>query len=188
MNKKTRIAAIGDLHVGRSHWGPYDELFREISGKADVLLLCGDLTNFGLPEEAEMLAAQLQSCSIPVIGVMGNHDYQSGKKDEVKHILTQGKLVVLDDEPFELNEIGFVGTKGFAGGFGQYMLGSFGEDGIKTFVQEAINEALRLEGQLSTLETEKKSHFCTILQFKKRSSVSLQRYILSWVRRDWLNR
>jgi Icc-related predicted phosphoesterase len=156
MNKKLRIAAIGDIHVGRTHWGPYDELFREISGKADVLILCGDLTNYGLPEEAELLATQLQACSIPIIGVLGNHDYQSGKKDTLKQILTQGKMVVLEDEPFEIQGVGFAGTKGFAGGFGQHMLGSFGEEGIKQFVQEAVNETLRLEGQLSTLESEKK--------------------------------
>lgn len=156
MTDSITIAALADIHVGRPNWGPYTELFRGISGQADVLLLGGDLTTLGTPEEATMLAEQLQACTIPVIGVLGNHDYTSGKQEKVRQILTDAHMQVLYDAPFEVKGVGFAGTKGFGGGFGSQMLGSFGENTIKTFVQEAVDEALQLENQLTNLETEKK--------------------------------
>lgn len=149
------IAAIGDIHIGRAGWGPYTDLFQEISEKADVLLLCGDLTHGGTPEEAENLSTQLAQCTIPVIGVLGNHDYASGNQEKITDIL-KGEMILLDEEPFEVKGVGFAGVKGFGGGFEEYMQSGFGEQTMKDFVQETLSEVLKLESQLSILETEKK--------------------------------
>ncbi len=154
-HKPFTIAAIGDIHVGRFGWGPYSDLFREISEKADVLLLCGDLTHGGTVEEADSLSRQLAQCTIPVIGVLGNHDYAAGKQKEITDIL-KGEMVLLDKEPFEIKGVGFAGVKGFAGGYEQFMQSGFGEEAMKVFVQETLNETLKLESQLSILETKKK--------------------------------
>src|SRR5919201_1949093 len=151
-----RIAAIGDLHVHQNSPDSLQPLFEKISQSADVLALCGDLTHLGLPQEAEKLANDLRSCRIPVVAVLGNHDYQSGQQEEVKKILRAGKVSVLEEsETFELNGVGFAGAKGFGGGFNKHMLTPFGEEAIKHFVTEAVNELLRLEVALNSLRTEK---------------------------------
>jgi uncharacterized protein len=153
---KVRVAAIGDLHVHQNFTDSYQELFDKISQTADVLALCGDLTHLGLPDEAERLAKDLHACRVPVVAVLGNHDYQSGHVDEVKKILRGAKVVLLEEsETFELNGVGFAGVKGFGGGFDKHMLAPFGEDPIKHFVSEAVNESLRLEVALNSLRTEK---------------------------------
>src|SRR5262245_37405019 len=131
-----RLAAIADLHITQASHQSFRDLFAEISTVADVLLLCGDLTNLGLPEEAELLASDLHLCRIPVLGVLGNHDHHSGKEPEVKSIL-RSAMVFLDEETHELRHVGFAGVKGFAGGFDHHMLTSFGEDAVKHFVGEA---------------------------------------------------
>src|SRR4029078_6789176 len=87
---KMRVAAIGDLHVMEDSVAPYRELFTEISSAAEVLVLCGDLTNFGRTSEAEILAEDIRACSIPVLGVLGNHDYECGQPEKVCEILHQG--------------------------------------------------------------------------------------------------
>jgi Icc-related predicted phosphoesterase len=151
-----RVAAIGDLHVHQNPSNVLQTLFDKISHNADVLALCGDLTNVGLPQEADRLVNDLRSCRVPVVAVLGNHDYQSGHADDVKRILRDGKVVVLDEtETFELKGVGFAGAKGFGGGFDKHMLTPFGEDAIKQFVTEAINESLKLEIALNSLGTEK---------------------------------
>jgi uncharacterized protein len=155
-SKKIKIAALGDIHVRETSAGQYKDLFLDMSKNADIFVLCGDLCDLGLPSEAEILAAELRSCSIPVVGVLGNHDYESGQQDKVTEILTQAGMMVLDNEPFELLGVGFAGVKGFGGGFDKYMLGSFGETHIKDFVAEALKEELKLETQLQRLTTEKK--------------------------------
>src|SRR5204863_2642189 len=151
-----RVAAIGDLHVHQSSSDSLQALFDKISQNADVLALCGDLTQLGLPEEADCLANDLRSSRVPVVAVLGNHDYQSGRAEEVKKILRAAKVTVLEEtETFELNGVGFAGAKGFGGGFDKHMLTPFGEDPIKHFVTEAVNESLRLEVALNSLRTEK---------------------------------
>jgi len=150
-----RVAAIGDLHVVETHRHPYRELFQRISQEADVLALCGDLTNFGKTPEAEILAEDLLACSIPVVGVLGNHDYECGQPEEVSKILHQGGMRCLEGEPIEVHGVGFAGAKGFIGGFGRYMLSAFGEHEIKSFVQASIDENLKLESSLRMLRTER---------------------------------
>ena len=154
-NGKLRMAAIGDLHVVETHSRPYRELFQRISQEADVLALCGDLTNFGKTPEAEILAEDLQACTIPVVGVLGNHDYECGQPEEVARILHQAGMRLLDGEPTEVGGVGFAGAKGFIGGFGRYMLSAFGETEIKSFVQASIEENLKLESSLRMLKTDR---------------------------------
>jgi len=152
-----RVAAVGDLHVHQKSTESLEWLFDKISQTADVLALCGDLTQLGLPAEAERLAGDLRACRIPVVAVLGNHDYHSGHAEEVKRILQAGgKVVVLEEsETFELKGVGFAGTKGFGGGFDKHMLTPFGEEAIKRFVTEAVNESLQLEVALNSLRTER---------------------------------
>ena len=149
-----RVAALGDLHVHQTSTENLQGLFDRISQNADVLALCGDLTNLGMPHEAERLVNDLRSCRIPVVAVLGNHDYQSGRSDELKQVLRAGKVVVLEEtETFEIKGVGFAGAKGFCGGFDKHMLAPFGEDPIKHFVNEAVSESLKLEVALNSLRT-----------------------------------
>jgi len=152
---KLRVAAIGDLHVKEDSAAPYRELFAEISGEADVLVLCGDLTNFGKTKEAEILAEDIRSCSIPVIGVLGNHDYECGQPEKVAEILHGAGMTVLDEQAIEIEGVGFAGVKGFMGGYGRGELAPFGEPIAKAFVQEALDEARKLENALRTIRTER---------------------------------
>ena len=157
-----RVAAIGDLHVQEDSVAPYREMFAEISAKADVLVLCGDLTNFGKTHEAEILAEDNKSCSIPVLGVLGNHDYECGQPDKVCEILHSAGMKVLDEQAVEIDGVGFAGVKGFMGGYGRGELAPFGEPIAKAFVDEVLNEARKLENQLRTLRTE---HSVAILHY-----------------------
>jgi Icc-related predicted phosphoesterase len=152
--KAVRLAAVGDVHCKRGSEGAFRELFASASQLADVLVLCGDLTDYGTPEEAEVLAAELRAgVRVPVVAVLGNHDFESGKQDEVKAIVARTGAVVLDGDSCEIGGVGFAGAKGFGGGFGDRMLGPWGEAAIKLFVHEAVEEALKLETALRRLET-----------------------------------
>src|SRR5918993_2606264 len=151
-----RIAAVGDLHYGRAApAGSLHPLFAQINDSADVLVLCGDLTDYGVPEEARAFARELAAVKVPMVGVLGNHDYESGQEDEVRRIVTDAGLVVLDGDTTEVHGIGFAGVKGFAGGFGRRALGPWGEEIIKKFVHECLDEALKLESALARLRTER---------------------------------
>jgi Icc-related predicted phosphoesterase len=152
---KLRVAAIGDLHVMEDSVAPYRELFAEISSAADVLVLCGDLTNFGKTREAEILAEDIRSCTIPVVGVLGNHDYECGQPEKVCSILHDAGMTVLDEQAIEIDGVGFAGVKGFLGGFGRGELAPFGEPIVKAMVDEALGEARKLENQLRTLRTDR---------------------------------
>jgi uncharacterized protein len=149
------FAAIGDLHVREDRTSLYRELFAEISTKAEVLVLCGDLTDVGKPREAEVLAEDLRACSIPVVGVLGNHDYESDQAEEVEKILKAAGVHLLNGQSYETNGVAFVGVKGFVGGFGRRMLASFGEAVLKTFVAESVKEAMRLENAMRAVGTER---------------------------------
>jgi len=152
---KLRVAAIGDLHVMEDSVAPYRELFAEIGNAADVLVLCGDLTNFGKTSEAEILAEDIRACSIPVVGVLGNHDYECGQPEEVARILHEAGMTVLDEQAVEIEGVGFAGVKGFIGGYGRGELAPFGEPILKAVVDEVLNESRKLENQLRTLRTER---------------------------------
>lgn len=149
-----RVAAMGDLHYRKSSQGALQATFARLVDLADVLVLCGDLTDYGLPEEAEILARDLTALHLPVIAVLGNHDFESGQEEDVSKILTDGGVHLLDGDTFETHGVGFAGVKGFCGGFGRGTLGPWGEPIVKSFVNEAVNEALKLESALARLRTE----------------------------------
>ena len=152
-----RLAAIGDLHYGRtSAPGSLQPLFAQINESADVLALCGDLTDYGLAEEARAFVKELQpAVKIPVVAVLGNHDFESNQQTQIAQVLKDAGVTVLDGETTEVHGIGFAGIKGFAGGFGRRALGPWGEEIIKRFVREAVDEALKLESALARLRNDR---------------------------------
>jgi Icc-related predicted phosphoesterase len=151
---RVRIAAIADLHYSRTSQGAMQPMLARIADDADILLICGDLTDYGLPEEARLLAREISGAvKVPLVAVLGNHDYESGAASEVRAILSDAGIVVLDGETCEVHGVGFAGVKGFAGGFGRGTLGPWGEQAVKAFVREAVDEALKLETALARLRT-----------------------------------
>jgi Icc-related predicted phosphoesterase len=153
--ERLRVAAIGDVHASPNAKGRWRDTLAEVSTAADVLCLCGDLTNHGTVPEAESLAEDLRACSIPVLAVLGNHDHHCGEPEALEKILGDAGVKFLEDEVHTVNGVGFAGVKGFAGGFDGKMLDAFGEAPIKAFVQEVLDQALRLEHALKELDTER---------------------------------
>jgi Icc-related predicted phosphoesterase len=153
-NDVVRIAAMGDLHYSRTSAGSLQPVFHQVTDAADVLLICGDLTDFGLAEEAKLLAKDLTSAlKIPVVAVLGNHDFEAGAEVEIAKILTDAGVRILDGDTHEIHGVGFAGVRGFCGGFGRGALGAWGEPIIKQFVHEALEEVLKLESALARLKT-----------------------------------
>jgi Icc-related predicted phosphoesterase len=149
-----RVAAVGDLHCGKGSQGAFQPLFTRMAESADVAVMCGDLTDYGLPDEARVLAREIAGgLKIPVAAVFGNHDYESGHAEEVAAILGEAGVRVLDGDGVEIHGVGIAGVKGFAGGFGDRALQSWGEPVLKQFVREAVEEALKLEQALARLRT-----------------------------------
>jgi Icc-related predicted phosphoesterase len=154
---RVRLAAIGDLHFGKGSAGIFQPVLSQIATAADVLLIAGDLTDYGHPEEARNLVKELTAAvHIPIVAVLGNHDFESGAEQEIQQICVDAGICILDGETCEVQGVGFAGVKGFAGGFGRGALGPWGEQIIKLFVHEAVNEALKLESALARLRTDKK--------------------------------
>jgi len=157
-----RVAALGDLHCTKTSQGVFQPLFARIAEAADLVLIAGDLTDYGLPEEARVLARELTAIHAPVVAVLGNHDVESGKADEIRQIVTDAGVTILDGDAYETHGIGIAGIKGFGGGFGKRALGPWGETIIKQFVHEAVDEALKLEAALARLRTR---HLIALLHY-----------------------
>lgn len=158
--EKLRVAAVSDVHYDKQSNGDLEELFIEASAAADVFLLCGDLTSYGLPAEADVLAEDIRTyLQIPALAVFGNHDFEADKSAVIREIMEKAGVTFLDGQCTEVEGVGFAGVRGFAGGFDEYALNAWGESVIKEFVQEAVNEALKLERALSRLEAEQ----CVVL-------------------------
>jgi Icc-related predicted phosphoesterase len=154
---QTRIAAVADIHYSKTSKGKLRDLFVNATANADVLVIAGDLTEYGSPEEAAVLAEDLRAnVRIPIVAVLGNHDFESGKPSEVQAALESVGVTFLDGSGIEVDGIGFAGVCGFGGGFDRQMLSSWGEPLIKAFVQESVDHALRLGKALTNLATEKK--------------------------------
>jgi uncharacterized protein len=151
-----RIAATADLHFApASHSAVLDQLGK-VRDEADVLILAGDLTNYGQPSEMDPLLNAFVRLRLPIIAVLGNHDYESGKEQELMQMMTGAGIKVLDGTGYERDGVGFAGTKGFVGGFGRGVLTAFGEPEIKTFVKVSIEESLKLERGLAQLRVPKR--------------------------------
>lgn len=149
-----RIAAVGDIHYTLSSQGLLQNICAYVSENADILLLCGDIVDDGRPEEARLFAKELTAgIRIPMVGVLGNHEYEAGQVDEVRHIFADAGIIMLDGEAHEVHGIGFAGVKGFAGGFGEHALQAWGESTLKQFVHETVEESLKLESALAKLRT-----------------------------------
>lgn len=153
---EVRVAAVGDIHVSEANAGSLRSTLLDINRNADILVLAGDLTNRGLPREAHLLLDELSVCKLPTLAVLGNHDVECEQEDEVVKILCGGGLTMLDDEPHEIGSVGFAGVKGFCGGFDRHALAPWGEQMIKSFVRESLDEALKFESNLGRLRTEHK--------------------------------
>jgi Icc-related predicted phosphoesterase len=148
---KVRVAAMSDIHCGKTSQGTLAPVLAQAVEHADVLVLCGDLTDYGLAEEARVLVKELAAVHVPIVAVLGNHDFESGEEGAVTDILTAAGVQMLDGGSCEVMGVGFAGTKGFAGGFGRGTLGAWGEATVKNFVNEAVHEALKLETALARL-------------------------------------
>ena len=152
-----RLAAVADLHCRQDQHGRFRELVKVVNGEAEGLVLAGDLTDHGLVDEAKALAEALAQLNVPCAAVLGNHDFEGNAVREIVRILNEVKIVVLDgDHAVFDHRLGIAGVKGFAGGFDRALLQAFGEPAVKAFVQEAVNEGLKLEAALAQLDTPKK--------------------------------
>lgn len=153
-DKKIRIAAVADIHIKETDKGKWVDYFKEVSRQADILLICGDLTDTGDEGEAQVLSEELRNCNIPVVMVLGNHDFEKGRHKLIRQILQTDHVHILDGESIIIKGVGFAGIKGFGGGFDNHQLSMFGEGAMKAFVQEAVDEALRLDRALARLDQE----------------------------------
>jgi Icc-related predicted phosphoesterase len=151
-----RIAAVADLHFSPQNYDRLREPMGRVRDEADVLVLAGDLTNYGKPAEMESLLNAIVRLRIPTVAILGNHDYESGHQEELIRMMTAEGIKALDGTGYERDGVGFAGTKGFLGGVGRGVLTAFGEPEVKAFVQAAIDEALKLERALSLLRTPKR--------------------------------
>src|SRR6202048_2519971 len=151
-----RIAATADLHFSPERYAKLKDQLDRVRDEADIFVLAGDLTNYGQPSEMEPLLNVLVRLRLPTVAVLGNHDYESGKEEELKRMMVAEGIKVLDGTAYERDGVGFAGTKGFPGGFGRGALTAFGELEVKAFVQAAIDEAVRLERAMSQLRTAKR--------------------------------
>jgi Icc-related predicted phosphoesterase len=152
-----RLAAVGDLHCREDQAGRFREMVKAVNGEAEGLVLAGDLTDHGTLAEARVLCEQLGALRVPCAAVLGNHDFEGGAAKEIVRVLAEVKVKVLDgDYTVFDHRLGIAGAKGFCGGFDRAMLQAFGEPAIKAFVQEAVNEELKLEAALAQLDIERR--------------------------------
>jgi Icc-related predicted phosphoesterase len=161
-----RIAALADIHFSPPAYDRIRTVMERVRDEADLLIIAGDLTNYGKVQEMESLLNALVRLRIPIVAVLGNHDYESGQEGELMRMMTAEGIKVLDGTAYERDGVGFAGTKGFIGGFGRGALTAFGEPQIKLIVQAAVDEALKLERALAQIRTEKRVvvlHYAPIL-------------------------
>ncbi len=151
-----RIAATADIHTRVLDEAATEKLFEGVNAEADVLVLAGDLTDTGLPAEAETLAQSLKNVTIPILAILGNHDHESGRAEEITKLLTGKGIIMMEGQIREIGGVGFVGTKGFSGGFGRNMVQPFGEQALKAFIRAGINEALELENMVARMENHRR--------------------------------
>src|SRR5947209_11900719 len=137
-----KIAAVADIHLKPEDQEKNVRQFSMANELADVLVIAGDFTNHGMPDEMRACLAVLEHVHIPIVAVLGNHDHESGHQDELAGMLRLAGIFLLDGQCHQVDSVGFAGTKGFCGGFAPYELMPFGEMGIKTSVEAAQREAI----------------------------------------------
>jgi Icc-related predicted phosphoesterase len=166
-SRDLRVAAVGDIHFDGARSGALRDLFSDVHQSADVLVLCGDLTTHGRREQMQAFTEELAGVDIPIVAVLGNHDFENGENDACTEVLSEAGVHVRDGTNVVIDGVGFAGTKGFAGGFGRGSLGPFGEPLIKEFVNAAVEEALKLERALQQLRTDTRIvvlHYSPVVQ------------------------
>jgi Icc-related predicted phosphoesterase len=154
-----RVAAVGDVHVGEDNYGQLRPYLTKLADQADVLLLAGDLTRHGTPAEGRLVAEEFRGLSVPVVAVLGNHDYHSDAQGEITAMLSDAGVRVLECSSAVLScaggsTLGVAGSKGFGGGFAGKAATAFGEPEIKAFVTHTQRMAAQLREQLAELETD----------------------------------
>ncbi|MBE0447342.1 MAG: metallophosphoesterase [Actinobacteria bacterium] len=153
-----RIAAVGDVHAQRGAAPTFKADFANINARADILAIAGDLTAHGLAEEAEVLVDILKGVNIPIVAVLGNHDYHQRQQEEIKRVLKSSGILALDGETAVVEaggfNVGFIGTKGFGGGFGMGALPDFGEEIFRMMYREGVNEANKIRRGLETIKAD----------------------------------
>lgn len=154
-----RVAAVGDVHFAADSAGSLRDQFARVHEVADVLLLAGDLTRLGLPEEAEVLCDELAGVQVPMVGVLGNHDMHADRSKEVVDVFEAGGVRMLEGEAVELRigdrTLGVAGVKGFGNGFPGASASDFGEPEMKAFVGHAREAGERLREALASLDTDR---------------------------------
>lgn len=155
-----RIAAAGDLHFDRKSHNRLSQHLTGIEENADFFLLAGDLTQTGHPEEMKVLAEDLRKCPIPVIAVLGNHDYHVDQVEQGVRILNDANVIVLEGSSVILNvnnqKVGIAGAKGFGGGFVGASGSDFGEQEMKAFMRHSKNQAKALETVIKEMDADYK--------------------------------
>lgn len=153
-----RVAAVGDVHYGSDSTGWLRPHFEGLAADADVLLIAGDLTRSGQAAEAAVLGADLRTVSVPVVVVLGNHDWHRGEERDIRTVLEQSGVTVLDGESIVLDlpggRLGIAGCKGFGGGFAGACATPFGEPEMKAFVGRTQRESARLEDALNGMRAD----------------------------------
>ena len=149
------IAAAGDIHCTESRRREIERAFRELDDAVDLVLLAGDLTTYGEPEQAAVLADVVREVEPPVVAVLGNHDWHSNRQDEIVRLLREAGVTVLDRSWTTMNlrgtDVGVVGTKGFVGGFPDSQLPDFGEPLLRQVYAETTAEVRALEQGLAAV-------------------------------------
>ncbi len=155
-----RIAAAGDVHFDRKSQNRLAQHMKDLEDRADIFLLAGDLTQTGHPEEMQVLANDLRHSKIPVIAVLGNHDYHVDQVEVVTQILKDAGVIVLERTctiiQHKNEKIGIAGAKGFGGGFVGASGSDFGEPEMKSFMRHSRNEARQLEQVIKDMDTDYK--------------------------------
>jgi Icc-related predicted phosphoesterase len=162
-----RLAAVADIHLSEKDREGDIRQFSIVNELADALVIAGDFTNHGMPEEMRVCLSVLEHIHVPIIAVLGNHDHESGHQDELAGMLRLAGVHLLDGHCYEVDNVGFAGTKGFCGGFAPHEILPFGEQGIKTFVEIAEREAIKLDYGLAQIQGKTKvsiTHYAPILE------------------------
>ena len=153
-----RVAAVGDLHVGIDAFVDWRQALATVSAQADLLLLAGDLTQVGAPEEAQALLSVLRPVTIPIVAVLGNHDYHSGRPAQIAAALAERGVHVLEGSAVHLSvagaRVGIAGSKGFGGGFANACASEFGESEMKAFVGHTRALSERLARAVASLDAD----------------------------------
>jgi Icc-related predicted phosphoesterase len=153
-----RVAAVGDVHVGPDSAGQFRDQIASVGERADALLLAGDLTKSGAPEEAEALAGELGGVEVRIVAVLGNHDHHSDREADVARILREVGVVILEGDGVVIDtpsgSLGVAGIKGFGGGFAGASGSEFGEREMKMFIRHTKERADALERALAELDTD----------------------------------